>query len=144
MVGIYFPLYDALTAELEASSSWVAPYAPLLAGSAARTVAVLCTSPLELIRTRMQAGPSFCCPDQAEPCCTGHRLGLRLHGVQQDDCTYDGKGGPVLWLVCLSYLQSSRTCRPGRSLLHESAWTFNELTDTLTVAVFSQSLQSTV
>ena len=54
MVGIYFPLYDALTAELEASSSWVAPYAPLLAGSAARTVAVLCTSPLELIRTRMQ------------------------------------------------------------------------------------------
>ncbi len=55
MVGIYFPLYDALTAHLEASSAWVAPYAPLLAGSAARTVAVLCTSPLELIRTRMQA-----------------------------------------------------------------------------------------
>jgi len=57
MVGIYFPLYDALTAHLEASSAWVAPYAPLLAGSAARTVAVLCTSPLELIRTRMQASP---------------------------------------------------------------------------------------
>ena len=55
MVGIYFPLYDALTARLEAASAWVAPYAPLLAGSAARTVAVLCTSPLELIRTRMQA-----------------------------------------------------------------------------------------
>ena len=57
MVGIYFPLYDALTAHLEASSPRVAPYAPLLAGSAARTVAVLCTSPLELIRTRMQANP---------------------------------------------------------------------------------------
>ena len=54
MVGIYFPLYDALQARLEGAGGASAPYAPLLAGSAARTAAVLCTSPLELIRTRMQ------------------------------------------------------------------------------------------
>ena len=52
-VGIYFPLYDALAAELAQGPA--GPQAPLLAGAAARTAAVLCTSPLELVRTRMQA-----------------------------------------------------------------------------------------
>ncbi len=47
---MYLPLYD-LMAERWAPAWW----APLAAGSAARTVAVLSTSPLELVRTRMQA-----------------------------------------------------------------------------------------
>lgn len=49
-MGVYLPLYDAM-AERWAPAWW----APLAAGSAARTVAVLSTSPLELVRTRMQA-----------------------------------------------------------------------------------------
>ncbi len=49
-MGVYLPLYD-LMAERWAPAWW----APLAAGSAARTVAVLSTSPLELVRTRMQA-----------------------------------------------------------------------------------------
>lgn len=53
-VGIYFPLYDALAAELARGPAGA--YAPLVAGAAARTAAVLCTSPLELVRTRMQVG----------------------------------------------------------------------------------------
>ncbi len=52
MVGIYLPLYDFLQAEWADS---LGAAAPLYAGALARTVAVLCTSPLELIRTRMQA-----------------------------------------------------------------------------------------
>jgi len=54
-VGIYFPLYDALAAELARGPA--GQYAPLVAGAAARTAAVLCTSPLELVRTRMQVLP---------------------------------------------------------------------------------------
>ena len=64
---MYLPLYD-LMAERWAPAWW----APLAAGSAARTVAVLSTSPLELVRTRMQAraaaklslgfGPEQCTP----------------------------------------------------------------------------------
>lgn len=52
MVGIYLPLYDHLQGEWATS---LGAAAPLYAGAFARTVAVLCTSPLELIRTRMQA-----------------------------------------------------------------------------------------
>jgi solute carrier family 25, member 39/40 len=51
-VGIYFPLYDALAAELAKGPAGA--QAPLVAGAVARTAAVLCTSPLELVRTRMQ------------------------------------------------------------------------------------------
>ncbi|KAL4553612.1 hypothetical protein Ndes2526B_g03448 [Nannochloris sp. 'desiccata'] len=53
MVGIYLPLYDYL---LEgAQQQGVGAAAPLLAGTLARTVAVYCTAPFELIRTRIQA-----------------------------------------------------------------------------------------
>ena len=44
-------MYDFLLAEFGASGA----YAPLIAGSAARAVAVVATSPLELLKTRIQA-----------------------------------------------------------------------------------------
>lgn len=53
MVGIYLPLYDAM---LEyAQKQGTGYYAPLLAGTAARSVAVYCTSPIELMRVRVQS-----------------------------------------------------------------------------------------
>ncbi|CAL5223837.1 g6417 [Coccomyxa viridis] len=51
-VGIYLPLYDHCLARLWGPTGM---YAPLLAGSIARMVAVMCSAPLELMRTRMQA-----------------------------------------------------------------------------------------
>ena len=50
-ICLYLPLYDHLLKELGPSN----PYAPLLAGSLARTVSVVATSPLDLLRTRIQA-----------------------------------------------------------------------------------------
>ena len=44
-------MYDNLMAELDTSTT----YAPLVAGSAARSMAVVATSPLELLKTRIQA-----------------------------------------------------------------------------------------
>lgn len=56
MVGIYMPLYDHLL------KSWTpvtgAAAAPILAGSAARTLACLAVAPFELLRTRLQAVPA--------------------------------------------------------------------------------------
>lgn len=53
MVGIYLPLYDVL---LEGTQhQGVGAAAPLLAGTLARTVAVYCTAPFELVRVRIQA-----------------------------------------------------------------------------------------
>lgn len=51
MICMYLPMYDNLMAELGTSTT----YAPLVAGSAARSVAVVATSPLELLKTRIQA-----------------------------------------------------------------------------------------
>ena len=53
MVGIYLPLYDYLLEQLRQQQ--VGATAPLLAGTLARTASVLCTAPLELVRTRLQA-----------------------------------------------------------------------------------------
>ncbi|GAQ88168.1 mitochondrial substrate carrier protein [Klebsormidium nitens] len=53
-VGIYMPLYDIFREKLERETQ-LGPYAPFLAGAASRSVAVLICSPLELVRTRMQA-----------------------------------------------------------------------------------------
>ena len=49
-VGVYLPLYDYLMGHM-GSLGWSAP---LVAGASSRTAAVLCTSPLELLRTRAQ------------------------------------------------------------------------------------------
>jgi len=53
MVGIYLPLYDYMLEGMQQNG--VGGYSPLIAGSLARMVAVFCTSPFELVRTRMQA-----------------------------------------------------------------------------------------
>ena len=50
-VGVYLPLYDYCLGRLWGPTGM---YAPLLAGSFARMVAVMCSAPLELMRTRMQ------------------------------------------------------------------------------------------
>jgi solute carrier family 25 protein 39/40 len=54
MVGIYLPLYDHLLEDLQGRGA-SSLYAPLLAGTLARTAAVYCTAPFELVRVRMQA-----------------------------------------------------------------------------------------
>lgn len=57
-VGIYLPCYDALREAICRYSDEnflnMKPYAPLLAGSLARSLAVIVCSPLELAKTRMQ------------------------------------------------------------------------------------------
>lgn len=58
-VGIYLPCYDIFRDWLESFTSKNAPqftpYAPLVAGSIARSLACITCSPIELARTRMQA-----------------------------------------------------------------------------------------
>ncbi|KAJ7563762.1 hypothetical protein O6H91_03G125300 [Diphasiastrum complanatum] len=58
-VGIYLPCYDVLKESLERVSERnsfnIKPYAPLLAGSVARSLACIACAPMELARTRMQA-----------------------------------------------------------------------------------------
>ena len=57
-VGVYLPLYDYCLGRLWGPTGI---YAPLLAGSIARMVAVMFSAPLELMRTRMQVrSPLFC------------------------------------------------------------------------------------
>lgn len=86
-VGIYLPCYDLLREALyrysDENSTDLKPYAPLLAGSLARSLAVIVCSPLELAKTRMQA--------QADPR-TGKLPGIVavLRGVNN---TYGKNGG---------------------------------------------------
>lgn len=58
-VGIYLPCYDIFRNWIEEFTSSncprLTPYAPLVAGSAARSLACIACSPIELARTRMQA-----------------------------------------------------------------------------------------
>uniref|UniRef100_A0ACD5VEL2 Uncharacterized protein n=1 Tax=Avena sativa TaxID=4498 RepID=A0ACD5VEL2_AVESA len=58
-VGIYLPCYDLLRNWIEEYSDHsypeLRPYAPLIAGSVARSLACITCSPIELARTRMQA-----------------------------------------------------------------------------------------
>ncbi|CAL9112322.1 mitochondrial carrier protein MTM1 [Musa acuminata AAA Group] len=62
-VGIYLPCYDIFRNWIEEFTSTNAPnltpYAPLVAGSAARSLACIACSPIELARTRMQAYKEF-------------------------------------------------------------------------------------
>jgi solute carrier family 25 protein 39/40 len=58
-VGIYLPCYDFLLESIEAYFDNhmlnLKPYAPIAAGSIARSLACIIVSPVELARTRMQA-----------------------------------------------------------------------------------------
>ncbi|KAL9253554.1 Mitochondrial carrier protein MTM1-like protein, partial [Drosera capensis] len=58
-VGIYLPCYDIFRNYMEELANekapYLTPYAPLLAGSFARSIACISCYPVELARTRMQA-----------------------------------------------------------------------------------------
>jgi solute carrier family 25 protein 39/40 len=57
-VGIYLPCYDIFRNGIEdfarSNAPGLTPYAPLVAGSVARSLACIACSPIELARTRMQ------------------------------------------------------------------------------------------
>ncbi|KAL5993536.1 hypothetical protein ACLOJK_014461 [Asimina triloba] len=57
-VGIYLPCYDIFRNWIEEftghNAPGLTPYAPLVAGTLARSLACICCSPIELARTRMQ------------------------------------------------------------------------------------------
>ncbi|CAA0830860.1 Mitochondrial carrier protein MTM1 [Striga hermonthica] len=63
-VGIYLPCYDIFCHQLEDFSArnapGLTPYAPLVAGSLARSLACISCYPIELARTRMQAFKHGC------------------------------------------------------------------------------------
>ncbi|KAF0899414.1 hypothetical protein E2562_019532 [Oryza meyeriana var. granulata] len=62
-VGIYLPCYDLFRNWIEdftqSNAPGLTPYAPLVAGSVARSLACIVCSPIELARTRMQAYKEF-------------------------------------------------------------------------------------
>uniref|UniRef100_A0A453SLT8 Mitochondrial carrier protein n=1 Tax=Aegilops tauschii subsp. strangulata TaxID=200361 RepID=A0A453SLT8_AEGTS len=62
-VGIYLPCYDIFRNKIEdftrSNAPGLTPYAPLVAGSVARSLACIACSPIELARTRMQAYKEF-------------------------------------------------------------------------------------
>ncbi|KAL6901017.1 hypothetical protein ACP4OV_005693 [Aristida adscensionis] len=62
-VGIYLPCYDIFRNRIEdftrSNAPGLTPYAPLVAGSVARSLACIACSPIELARTRMQAYKEF-------------------------------------------------------------------------------------
>ncbi|XP_020395078.1 mitochondrial carrier protein MTM1-like isoform X2 [Zea mays] len=62
-VGIYLPCYDIFRNGIEdftrSNAPGLTPYAPLVAGSVARSLACIACSPIELARTRMQAYKEF-------------------------------------------------------------------------------------
>ncbi|CAL5006597.1 unnamed protein product [Urochloa decumbens] len=62
-VGIYLPCYDIFRNWIEDftrnNAPGLTPYAPLVAGSVARSLACIACSPIELARTRMQAYKEF-------------------------------------------------------------------------------------
>jgi hypothetical protein len=54
-ICMYLPAYDKLSSYFNAQGA--GSLSPLLAGSCARTAAVLATSPVELLKTRLQTAP---------------------------------------------------------------------------------------
>lgn len=57
LIGIYLPLYDMTHTHITTIDSPLATaFAPLVAGVASRSTAVLATAPLDFVRTRLQTG----------------------------------------------------------------------------------------
>lgn len=57
LIGIYLPLYDMTYAHINKNKTpLAAAFAPLVAGVASRSTAVLVTAPLDFVRTRLQTG----------------------------------------------------------------------------------------
>ena len=81
MICMYLPMYDFLMAELDSHTA----YAPLIAGSAARTVSVVATSPLELLKTRIQAaGAAQKSPSGLVAASSASPLSLALQKMRSD------------------------------------------------------------
>ena len=72
-VGVYLPLYDCCMGRLGGP---LGMYAPLVAGTIARLVAVMGSAPLELMRTRMQVAPPL--PLSHHP---GRPLSVSFHAL---------------------------------------------------------------
>jgi hypothetical protein len=88
MVGIYLPLYDYLLLQLHEQRHTNAA-TPLIAGTLARTVAVYCTAPFELLRTRLQAhspAAAAAAPAVAGEQLAGYCWACRLMGNVEQIC----------------------------------------------------------
>lgn len=73
-------MYDKLMAELDTSTT----YAPLVAGSAARSMAVIATSPLELLKTRIQAAGAATHPHSKITSASINPLSTALQQMRSD------------------------------------------------------------
>nr|GEW75868.1 mitochondrial carrier domain-containing protein [Tanacetum cinerariifolium] len=100
-VGIYLPCYDIFRNFMEEYSSQNAPsmtpYAPLVAGSVARSLACITCYPVELARTRMQAFKD----------------------------THIGKSSPGVWKTLVEIISTNKSTNSLQSSLHSSRflWT---------------------
>lgn len=104
MVGIYLPLYDYL---LERSQSHGVVAAPLIAGTVARTVAVYCTSPFELLRTRFQASRPGANMSLMEHLPAPHRLWTGVGATLARDVPFSALYWAMVEPIRCSLLKSS-------------------------------------
>ena len=85
-VGIYMPLYDSCLREAK-SAGLEGALSPMVAGTVARTCAVLCTAPMEMVKTRLQSmSPKH-----------GGEGGTLLHEVRSVVSSRKGGGVLNLW-----------------------------------------------
>ncbi|XP_058100232.1 mitochondrial carrier protein MTM1-like isoform X1 [Magnolia sinica] len=99
-VGIYLPCYDIFRNWIEEftaqNAPTLTPYAPLVAGSLARSLACITCSPIELARTRMQAYKEF--QIGAKPPGMWKTLVGALSSVGSTSNLQSFKGFRILWM----------------------------------------------